>query len=175
MSSKEKKAEIIDELQEAFKKSNIGILTDYRGLNASQLTSLRRRLKESDSEFRVVKNTLARFAAERTGKNVLIDILHGPIAIVFGYGEIVTVPKILDSCPEEVKENLSIKGGFLDDRLLSLADVMTLAKLPSREVLIGRVIGQMKSPVSALFNCLSSPINGMMGLLQARIKQLEGE
>ena len=175
MSSKEKKAGIIDELQETIKKSKIGILVDYRGLTASELTSLRRKLKESDSEFRVVKNTLARFAAERVGKNALMDSFQGPIAIVFGYGEIITVPKILDSCSEEVKENLSIKGGFLGDRLLSLADVMTLAKLPSREVLIGRVIGQMKGPVSALINYLSSPISGMMGLLQARIKQLEGE
>lgn len=175
MSSKEKKAEIINELQEAFSRSNIGILTDYRGLTSPELTTLRRKLKESDSEFRVVKNTLARFAAEKAGRSELLAHLQGPIAIIFGYGEITAAPKVIDSSPEELKENLKIKGGFLSDRLLNLADVMTLAKLPPREVLIGRVMGQMKSPVSALLGYLSSPISGMVGLLQARIKELEGE
>ena len=71
--------------------------------------------------------------------------------------------------------SLSIKGGFLNDRLLSSEEVMTLSTLPPREILIARVLGQIKSPVSALLGCLTAPVRGIIGVLQARMKQLEGE
>ena len=82
--SKEKKTQIIESLQEAFSKCSIGILTDYRGLNTSEMTMVRRKLQESDIEYKVVKNTLARFAAERAGMDDLANSFDGPIAIAFG-------------------------------------------------------------------------------------------
>lgn len=172
--SKEKKIQIVDELGEAFARCSVGILTDYRGLSSPEMTDLRRRLKESGSELRVVKNTLARFAAEKAGKNELVSHFEGPIAIAFGYDDIVMPAKIIANYTGEGQESLSIKGGFLGDRVLTLDEVKTLATLPSREILLARVIGQMKSPASALLSSLTSPIRGMIGLLQARINQLEG-
>jgi|TARA_B100002003_G_C13959967_1_gene465057 large subunit ribosomal protein L10 len=173
--SRVKKTQIIDSLQETFSKCSISILTDYRGLTTSEITNLRRRLQESGNEYKVVKNTLARFAVERAGKDDLASSFNGPIAIAFGYGDITTPAKVLIGYIHDSASSLSIKGGFLDDRLLTSEEVTTLSTLPSREILLAQVLGRMKSPVSGLLNCLVSPMRGIMGVLQARINQLEGE
>ncbi|MFC1939961.1 50S ribosomal protein L10 [Chloroflexota bacterium] len=173
--SREKKTQIINGLQEAFSKCSIGIFTDYRGLVTSDMTTLRRKLQESESEYKVVKNTLARFAAERAGLDNMVDYLEGPIAIAFGYGDITAPAKVLASYNRDPQSTLNIKVGFMGNRVLTTEEVMTLSTLPSREILIARVLGQMKSPVSALLGCLTTPIRGIIGVLQARMKQLEGD
>jgi large subunit ribosomal protein L10 len=173
--SKEKKAQIIDSLQEAFSKCNISILTDYRGLSASEINALRRRLGESGIGYKVVKNTLARFAAERAGKDELVSLLEGPVAIAFGYGDITESARALTDYIRSSKASLNIKGGFLGDRLLTLEDVETLSTLPSREVLLARILGGMQIPIVTLINYLTTPIMGIIGALQTRIQQLEGE
>ena len=173
--AREKKAQIIDWIQETLSKSSVGILTDYRGLSAQEMSILRRTLKESGVEYKVVKNTLARFAAERAGKEELISFLEGPVAIAFGYGEITEPAKALTNYIDTSKSSLSIKGGFLSDRLLTSADVKILSKLPSREILLAKMLGGMQMPIATLVNYLTTPIRGVMGVLQARIQQLEGE
>jgi large subunit ribosomal protein L10 len=172
--AREKKIQIIDSLQEVFNKCNIGILTDYRGLSASEMNVLRRNLEESGVSYKVVKNTLARFAAERAGKDELIGLLEGPVAIAFGYGDITESAKALTDYIRSSKSSLSIKGGFLSDRLLTAAEVETLSTLPSREILLASVVGGMQIPIVTLVNYLNTPIKGIIGTLQARIKQLEG-
>ncbi len=172
---REKKAQTIDRLQEVFSKCSIGILTDYRGLSVPEITDLRRRLKASGIEYKVVKNTLARFAAGRAGKDELASFFVGPVAIAFGYGDITEPARALADYIGTSKASLSIKGGFLGDSLLTVEDVMTLSVLPSREVLLARVVGGMQIPVLALLGCLTTPIRGFIGMLQARIQQLEGE
>ncbi len=173
--SREKKAQIIDKLQEEFSKCSISILTDYRGLATSEMTDLRRRLQESGSEYKVVKNTLARFAVARTGEDDLASSFEGPVAIAFGYGDIVIPAKVLADYIRDSQTSLSIKGAFLGSRLLTSEEVVTLSTLPSREILLSRVLSQMKSPISALVSYLTNPISGTIGILQNRIKQLEGE
>ena len=173
--SREKKAQIIDRLQDTFSKCSIGILTDYRGLSTPEITVLRRKLRESSVEYKVVKNTLARFAAERIGKDDLASFFEGPIAIAFGYGNITEPAKILTDYIRTSKASLNIKGGFLGDRLLTSEDVATLSSLPSKEILLAKVLGGMQAPIVTLVGCLATPIRGIIGALQARIKQLEGE
>jgi len=173
--SREKKAQIINRLQEGFSKCSIGVLTDYRGLATPEMTTLRRRLQESSSEYKVVKNTLARFAAERAGKDELVCLFEGPVAIAFGYGDISEPARALADYIRTSKTSLSIKAGFLGDRLFTSEEIMTLSTLPSREVLLAKVVGGIQSPITALVNCLTTPIQGVIGMLQARIKQLEGE
>ncbi len=173
--SREKKAQIIDSLQEVFSKCNIGILTDYRGLSASEINALRRSLRESGIGYKVVKNTLARFAAERAGKDELVSLFEGPVAIAFGYGEITEPARALTDYIRNSKASLSIKGGFLGDRVLTLEEVETLSTLPSREILLARILGGMQIPMATLVNYLTIPIKEIIGTLQARIQQLEGE
>ncbi|MBA7605038.1 50S ribosomal protein L10 [subsurface metagenome] len=174
MSSKDKKAQIIDSLQEVLSRCSVGVLTDYRGLSAAEMTKLRRQLREAGIEYRVVKNTLARFAAERAGKDELVSFFEGPVAIAFGYGDITEPAKALAAYVQASKVEISIKGGFLPDGLLSSEDVETLSKLPSREILLAKVVGGIQSPISALVSRLSAPMTGLVGVLQSRIKQLEG-
>jgi large subunit ribosomal protein L10 len=173
--SKEKKAQVIDRLEEEISKCSVGILTDYRGLSAAEITKLRRMLEEAGIEYRVVKNTLARFAAERLGRADLAAAFVGPIAIAFGHGGVVEPAKVLTSYIDTAKSVLAIKGGFIADKMLSAGEVSVLAKLPPREVLIAKVLGGMQSPIVALLNCLNAPLTGVARVLEARIKQLEGE
>ena len=173
--SREKKAQIIDRLQEVFSKCSIGIFTDYRGLSVPEITVLRRKLKESGIEYKVVKNTLARFAAERAGKDELAGFFVGPVAVALGYGDITEPARVLADYIGTSKTSLSVKGGFLGDSVLSVEDVMTLSTLPSRELLLAKVVGGMQIPIMALLGCLTTPMRGFMGILQARIQQLEGE
>lgn len=171
---REKKTKIINQLQEAFAKSSISILTDYRGLTTAEMTNLRRKLQESGGEYKVVKNTLAQFAAQRADKEVLSHFFAGPIAIAFGYSDIIPPTKVLADYIRGAKTNLSIKAGLLGNRLLSSEEVMILPTLPSKEILVAKILGQMKSPVSALLSCLTTPMQRFIGVLQARMKQLEG-
>ena len=172
--SREKKTQIIDSLQQVFSRCSIGILTDYRGLSASEMTDLRRRLRELGIEYRVVKNTLARFAAQRVGREEMLSFFEGPVAIAFGYSDIIEPARALADYIETSKASMSIKGGFLSDRLLTSEEVTTLSTLPSKEVLLARVVGGMQSPISALVSQLTAPMSGVIAILQARIQQLEG-
>jgi large subunit ribosomal protein L10 len=123
----------------------------------------------------VVKNTLARFAAEKTGKKEITGSLKGPMAIAFGHGDITATARVVSDYVRDSKTPLTIKGGFLGTRLLTAEDVTTISTLPSREVLLARVLGQMKSPISMLAGSLASPIRGLVGILQGRIRQMEGK
>lgn len=171
--AREQKVRIVDELSEAITGCSAAVLTDYQGLSASELDVLRSKLRSMKVEYRVVKNTLARFAVEKAGKKFLSDSFEGPIAIAFGYGDVAEPARIISEYIKGSDSPLNIKGGFLGDRLLGVDEVDRLAKLPTRDVLIAQVLASMQSPITGLVTCLSSPIRGFMGVLQSRIKQLE--
>lgn len=173
--SREKKTQLIENLQEFFSRCNIGILTDYRGLSTAEMTALRRRLSEAGIDYKVVKNTLARLAAERAGKNDLLSSFEGPIAIAFGYADITEPARVLADYIAASKASLDIRGGFLKHGLLTAEEVITLSKLPTREVLLAMVVGGMQAPIYGLLNLLTAPMRGLITILQARIQQLEGE
>ena len=172
--SREKKTQIIGELEKLVSECSIGILTDYRGLSAQEMTSLRRTLRGSGVDYRVVKNTLARFAAQRAGREEMVGLFDGPVAIAFGYGNVIEPARLLTDYIRTSKTSLTIKGGFLSDTLLTSEEVMTISALPPMDVLLARVVGGIQSPISTLVSRLTSPIQGMIGVLQARIKQVEG-
>lgn len=172
--SKEKKISIVSGLKDKFSRANVMLITDYRGLSAKEINELRRRLDQSGVEYRVVKNTLARLAANQVGKEKLVSLIDGPVAIAFGYED---EAKLARSLVEYIRDSgsvLQIKGGVMGDRVLDQKDVQTLATLPAKEVLISQLIGQMLNPLQSLHNVLTAPLRGMSVLLQARIRQLEG-
>jgi len=171
---REQKTKIVDELKEAMSGCSLGILTDYQGLSAAEITILRKKLRQLGIEYRVVKNTLARFAAEKADKDFLSGNFEGPVAIAFGYGDIIEPAKTLLNYINSSDTNLSIRSGFLGDRLLTSEEVKTLASIPSREILLAQLISGMQAPITALLNCLNSPLRGTIAVLQNRIKQLEG-
>ncbi|MFH1651767.1 MAG: 50S ribosomal protein L10 [Chloroflexota bacterium] len=172
--NREKKGQAIEDLQEILENAEIGIFTDYRGLTTAELNALRQKLDAVQVNYHIVKNTLGRFAATRMGREDLVAFFRGPLAIAFSQGEITECARVLTQYIREAKSVMTVKGGFLSNRTLTAAEVETLARLPSREVLIAKMLGGMQSPITGLVNCLASPLRGVMGVLQARIKQLEG-
>jgi large subunit ribosomal protein L10 len=171
----EKKVKIVKGLEEILSKCSIGIMTDYRGLTTAEINVLRRKLREAKVEYKVVKNKLAAIAAKNAGLEHTADSFKGPMAVVFGYGEIPDAAKALTEYIRSTKSTMSIKGGFLRDRVLTTKEVEALAKLPSKAVLISQVMAGIQRPISGLVNVLAAPIRGMMQVLQGRIQQLEGK
>ena len=171
---KERKGQVIDELAESLSRCTIALATDYRRLSAKEMVELRRRLTELGIEYRVAKNTLTRFAAERAGRKQLEALLTGPVAIAFGYDDVIAPAQVLREHIRSVGSVLQIKGGILGDKLLTTEDIINLATMPSREVLIARLTGQLQAPLQALHNVLSAPLHGLLNVMQARINQVEG-
>jgi large subunit ribosomal protein L10 len=170
----EKKKEIIVDLEKIFAQCDSGIMTDYRGLKTSDVVSLRRKLREIGVEYHVVKNNLARIAAEKTGKDKIIGAMEGPMAIAFVKTDISKSAKVLTEHIASAKMAMSVKGGFLGNQFLTAKEVSAIALLPPREVLVAKVLGGIQGPLYGLLNQVNAPFRGLANVLQGRIKQLEG-
>jgi large subunit ribosomal protein L10 len=171
---KVEKEQIINELAENLTKCAVAITTDYRGMTAKEMVQLRKQLHLQGVEYKVIKNTLAHFAAEKAGVKDMDQFFFGPMAIALGYDDAVKPAKIL---VDHIKANnsvLKIKGGVMDGRILTAADIASLAVTPSREVLLAQLMGQLKAPIYQVHAVLSAPLRGLAADLQARAKQLEG-
>lgn len=173
MMNKEDKAKLIEKLQEDLSKSKLMVATDYRGLTAAEMTNLRKQLREAGVVFHVVKNTLTRLAASKEGKTGLEKLLTGPTAIAFGYKDEAAAAKALVNFIRTTRSTLQIKGGYLGQKPLTVAEVQSLALLPPKEILIARAVGQLKAPLYGVVGVLSAPLRGLVGVLQARAGQLE--
>lgn len=160
------KVEAVQKIAAKLSRSTLAIATDYRGLSVADMTQLRRKLGEAGIEYRVVKNTLTRIAANQVGRQQLAGLLDGPTAIAFGYGDASQPARVLLDYIRSSRIELKIKGGLLDGRQLGLADLSELASLPSRQVLIARVIGGVQSPLLALVNVLNAPLVNLVRALQ---------
>jgi large subunit ribosomal protein L10 len=149
------KAAAVAELTDKFRTSNAAMLTEYRGLTVAQLKTLRRSLGEN-VQYAVVKNTLTKIAANEAGISTLDDLFAGPSAVAFVTGDPVEAAKGLRDFAKD-NPNLVIKGGVLDGKALSVDEIKKLADLESREVLLAKLAGAMKSKQSqaaALFQAL---------------------
>jgi large subunit ribosomal protein L10 len=172
--ARQQKEKTIKQLEEVITSCNIAILTDYRSIASSEMMQLRRKLREVGVEFKVVKNTLARFAAEAANKPTLAKCWEGPIAIAYSYDSEIVPAKIIYDHIQATKSELKVKSGFIGERILTEREVTELAKLPPQDVLIGKVVAGMKSPLTGLVNVLGSPMRGLIYSLKTRIQQLEG-
>ena len=171
---KEEKERVVAELTEKLRGADTLIVADYRGLTMTQIDALRGRLLEHGARFSVVKNTLTRRAAEAAGTDQLLALLEGPSAIAFveSDGDPAAVAKALADSARDTKV-LEIRGGIMQGRTISSADVEELAKLPSLEVLRGQVLGAVIAPLTNLVALVNAPLQDLVGLIDARIEQLE--
>ena len=170
---KEQKAEQVDLLTEKLKKAKVAVLTDYRGLTVGQIQDLRGKLRTGDVEYRVVKNTLARRAAEAAGVPALQKELEGPVAIAFGYDDLATPAKLINEWVRTSRLKLDVKGGLVEGRVFSPDQVKQLADLPSREVLLAQLLGTLQSPVGQLVAIMQTPHQQLLGVLNAYKTKLE--
>jgi large subunit ribosomal protein L10 len=171
--AREKKGQLIDRIADEIARSEVIVVTDYRGLPAKELTVLRRAMNKADGKYMVVKNTLAILAAKKAGNEELVKLLTGPVGLAFGHGDITRAVKALQEHIRVTGSALQIRGGVLGKKGIDKNAVLFLASLPSREVLIAQVVTALKSPIQRLHYVASAPLRNLVGVLQARVRQLE--
>ena len=170
----QEKAERIDELAEQLSRAKLAILTDYRGLDVAGLQGLRATLRPLNAEFRIAKNTLTRIAAEKAGIDGLVPMLDGPLALVLAYEDIVGPSKAIADFAR-TSRILTIKGGVLENAIVSASGIEELATLPTREELLGKLLGTINSPIQGLVNVLSGPSRSLVQVLNAYAEKQGGE
>jgi large subunit ribosomal protein L10 len=171
---KSDKERVVAELTERLRVSETLIVADYRGLTNSEIDALRTKLIEHGARFAVVKNTLTRRAAEAAGADALLALLDGPSAIAFVEhdGDPVAVAKALGDAATSTKV-LAIRGGVLEGKSMTAAEVNDLAKLPPADVLRAQLVGAIVSPLTTVVALVAAPLRDLVGLIDARIAQLE--
>jgi large subunit ribosomal protein L10 len=167
------KAQQIDEIADRMQRAQLTVLAEYRGLSVSALQDLRGRLRPVEAEFKVAKNTLTRIAAERVGIEGLETHLEGSTAIMFAYGDVVAPAKAMSDFAR-TSRILQVKAGVMNNQILSQADVEAISSLPSREELLGRLVGMLASPMARTVGVLSGPSRSVAYLVNARIESLGG-
>ncbi|MGD8465536.1 MAG: 50S ribosomal protein L10 [Anaerolineae bacterium] len=172
--SKEKKQQMVADYVERLSNSQAVIFTDYRGLDVAALTNLRRLLREEQSSYQIIKNTLFQLALEQAELPVPAEYLDGPVAVSYCFEEVPPVAKALVEFGDRAKV-LKIRGALLGDSLLNVESVKDLADLPSREILLARLVGSVQGPASSLVSTLAAPMRELVQVLQARAEQAEGE
>jgi large subunit ribosomal protein L10 len=167
---REEKVQIVSNLADNLSRSTIIIATNYQGLLAKQMAEFRNALARAGIGYHVVKNTLLYRAADQAGKPQLRDIIDGPIALAFGYDDAVNTVKAFNQYIKSSASSLQIRGGLLGHRILLPEELASFANLPPREVLISKLLGQLQAPVATLHNILSSPLRGLLTVLQNKAK-----
>ena len=164
--NKEEKIHVVKELQDKFEKAKGVVFTDYRGLNVEDITGLRDSLRDAALEYKVVKNTLARRAAEGTPVDAAKDVFTGPIGIAIGFDDpVLLVKKVLEF--SKSNDKLEIKGGVVEGGVCTLEQIKSIAELPPREVQLAMLVGAMQSPLSKLAGLLNSTLAQFAYALEA--------
>jgi large subunit ribosomal protein L10 len=171
---KAEKAATVAEITSRLKASSTAVLADYRGMTVGQMRDLRSKLRDGNIEMVVVKNTLARRAAKAAGYEPLSAELVGPIAMLFAADDVSAPARILN---DYIRANrkMVIKGGLLEGQVIKADTVAELADLPSREVLLSRLLGAMQAPLSNLASVLQAPLSKLARTLDAVRTQKESQ
>jgi large subunit ribosomal protein L10 len=164
--NKTNKAQLVAELAEKLATAKATFLADYRGMTVDQVNDLRGKLRQTGAEYRVVKNTLLKLAIKETGTACIEPLLSGPTAIAITDADPVAPAKVLS---EYAKANakFELKGGSLEGTVLSIADIKALADLPSREVLLAKMLGSMNAPVTNFVGVLAAVPRSLVQVLAA--------
>lgn len=169
-----KKEAMVAELEELVARSTVAISANYPGLRVSDMIVLRRRMREAGVELKVVKNTLLGRAASQAGKPGLTQIVQGPTALMFGFGDPNEPAKAITDYLRTARNSLTLVGAFVDGQALPASEVAELANLPSRPQLLAQFMGGMQSPVAMLAGLISGTLREFAGLIDARATQMEG-
>ena len=151
--NRSEKKQAVEELKERFQKTSVTLLADYKGLKVSEITQLRQELRKNQAELKVLKNTLASLALKGTEMEVLAEYFVGTTAVVTSFGDPASPAKILVKFAKD-NEKAKIKVGFLSGKLMKLAEIETLSRLPSREELLAKMLGSMLAPAQNLVNVM---------------------
>jgi large subunit ribosomal protein L10 len=164
--NRDQKAAIVEEIANQFKSADAVFAVDYRGISVAQAAELRERLREVDSRLRVVKNSLSERAADQAGMQSIKPMLTGPTALTFVSGDAAAAAKALNDAARAL-QLLEFKGGILGTTVLSGDDVRSIARLPSKDVLIAQLVATIAAPLSGLARTLNALVGGLAIALQA--------
>jgi len=164
--AKPEKVARVEEIKRIFLEHQVIFLTDFSGLTVEEINNLRFKLRDMGAEYRVLKNTLTLLAIAGTDYDSMGGLITGPVAAAFVSGDPMAVAKELIAF-SRTSQKLDIKGGFMEGKVLGAADVRSIATLPSREVLLAKVGGSLKSPLYNLHNVLAGPCRKLVYALQA--------
>jgi len=167
------KVESVEAIQQDLGRATVAVLAEYRGLSVVQLNRFRRAVREADGRCRVAKNTLAKRAVSASGYEKLGPMLRGPLALILGFKDPVTIAKLTVKFAEELP-HLEIKGAVLQGQLLPVEDVKALATLPSREVVLAQLLGLLQAPATQLVRTLNEPAARVARLVDALGKRAGG-
>jgi large subunit ribosomal protein L10 len=168
------KIERVSELTERIEGATALLLTEYRGLTVSEITELRRSLRDVDASLAVIKNTLMQRAANAAGISELDELLAGPSAVAFVSGDVVAVAKRLKDASKQFPA-LVIKGGYMDGAALDAAGAQALADLESRDVMLSKIAGLMKAEISRAAAAFVAAQSQFLSLLEAFKEKLPAE
>lgn len=166
------KEQIVSELQKKLKEAKMGVLTSFSGMNVEKMEALRNELRKSNAEWKVVKNTLLRIASDGTDFSIMADHFKWPVAIALSYQDPVAPTKVLVEFAKKNPE-LEIKVGVLDQKLLTKNDLNVLAELPSREVLLGKLVSVMAAVPTSFVTVLSGVPRSFVQVLNAYCEKKE--
>ena len=156
--TKDQKAAQVQDLREDLKKTKSLVWMQYRGLSVADISELRKRIREKNAKMRVAKKTLFRIAAKEEGfPEVPTEALEGPIAYVFSFEDEVSGAKVAFEFSKD-HEEVKLTGGILNSQILSATEALDLAKMLSREEMLGKVVGMMQSPISGFASLCGSPL-----------------
>ncbi len=158
------KATSIAALRQKLSAARSAVLTDFRGLSVAEITELRRLLRKSAVDYTVVKNTLAKIAIQNTELAGLAVYLEGPTAIAISREDPVAASKLLSTWGR-TRPTFAVKGGMVEGQVVGPAEIVALADLPPRAVLLGRVAGAFQAPLQALANVVAGPVRALASVL----------
>ena len=145
------KQAIVAALTEQLKGASSGVLVDYKGITVAEDTALRVELRQNEVQYGVVKNTLARFALNNVGLEGLDEVLNGTTSLATSHGDPIAPMRVINKYAKQLGDDkFTIKGGFMDGKILSLDEIMALAELPAKDVLQAQALGVMLAPITSL-------------------------
>ena len=170
-----KKIDSVENMAEWMAGYEMLVSTDYTDMSSNDMNQMRKVFRENSVQYTIIKNTLAHLAAEKSGKPIIKEIVEGPTGIANGSGDPDSIAKTVTQFITTSRLPLKIRGGIMDDTLLSVEDLEKLATLPSKDQLIANFARQIQSPVSRLVRVLNNPIVGLATLLNNRMQQLNSQ
>jgi len=166
------KEKVIGELHEKMAKAKAAILAEPKGLNVATVTELRKKFRDAQIDYRIVKNTLAKRAAKGTAVEKLLEKFVGPTALIMSYGDVVAPAKILADFTKD-RENFTIRKGVVEGQVIDAKGIQALAKLPGIQELRGQIAGVIAQPAARLARIIATPGQKLAQVVKARADQLE--
>lgn len=168
--NREMKEQLLNEYKEKLSKAKSGVIVCNKGLTVEQDTAFRKKLRDAGIEYKVVKKTLFTFAVRENNLAELEQFFEGPIAIAISYDDPVSVAKVVVESAKNI-EKLEVRGGFLEGKVISAKEVDAIAKLPSKEELVAKMLGGLNAPISGLVGVLSGTLRKLVLALDAIAKK----